>query len=75
MLLRAPSQGKERYIAMWRSMTPLTPDLFQSYWEKVEPHIPMIDVDRAELDEWQVVGSWRCEGTRLFGWRELPAHL
>ena len=63
MLQSAPTGVTDDVLMMWQRMKPMSIELFEKYWERVEPNVPLLDVENAEFQHWQDDG-WRYFGTR-----------
>ena len=49
-------------LEMWRRMKPMTIELFQTYWSKIELEVPLMDYSKAIYKEWRGHNDWRYSG-------------
>ena len=63
-MLRSPPLGvTDEVMNLWLSMQPMSVELFEKYWDKIEPSRPLFDFESMVAEEWQEDG-WRYFGTR-----------
>lgn len=63
MLQSTPVGVTDEVMLMWQRMKPMSVELFQKYWDRVEPNASLFDIQNAEYQHWQDDG-WRYFGMR-----------
>ena len=65
MLETEPAGADQNAKSIWCKLKPLSIELFERYWRKVEPNLPLFDVVNAEYQEWRS----KATNIRYFGMR------
>ena len=52
ILQQRPIMLLSEQLSIWVNIAPLKISLLKKYWNKVEKHAPMTDIDSAAVDHW-----------------------